>query len=77
MYDSMYDEIWIINSFFGLEDPTCLPPNVKLIGPTSEPQDVLLGYLEKEEPEIFKWLEDASQKKQNVVFVSLTNFAKW
>jgi hypothetical protein len=32
-----YDEVWMVNSFFGLEPAVCLPPNVRLIGPVSKP----------------------------------------
>ena len=33
----IYDDIWMVNSFFGIDKPICLPPNVKFVGSISKP----------------------------------------
>lgn len=75
--DAVYDEIWMLNSFFGLEKPTSIPPNIKLVGSMALSQDQKLAKLKEDEPQLFKWLQDAIQKKEDVVFVSLTHMTYW
>ena len=67
----------MLNSFFGLEKPTSIPPNIKIVGPMAPSQDQKLAKLKEDEPQLFKWLQDAIQKKEDVVFVSLTQMTYW
>lgn len=36
MMSRHHEYVWLVNSFWGLDKPVCLPPNVHLTGPLSK-----------------------------------------
>jgi hypothetical protein len=83
MFSNMSKDVWpyfatwsekrtlLFNSFWGLERPICLPPNVQLIGPLSHPPEKLVEELKAKDPELFEWLEEALQKNIPVAYVNM------
>lgn len=72
-----YDNLWVFDSFFGIEKPLCLPPNIKLIGTINKEQSFLIEQLKEKNMELYEWLEDALSKKEDVVYISLGSIAIW
>ena len=62
------------NSFFGLEEARCLPPNVHLTGPLVQPQGDLLNELKEKHGKLYLWLEEALANKQPVVYISIGSY---
>ena len=57
-----------------------MPPNIVVTGPLIKSSDVLMEEFKQKDPKLFEWMEDALQKGEDVVYVSLgslCNFAKW
>lgn len=61
----------LFNSFWGLERPICLPPNVQLIGPLSHPQERLVEDLRAKDQELYDWLEEALAQNVPVAYVNM------
>lgn len=76
-WEYRFDRVYMFNSFYGLDKPVCLPPNFNLIGPIDKQPTALMEQLKKKDLELFNWLEDALQKKENVVYISLGSICKW
>lgn len=57
--NSQYDNIWMVDSFWGMDKPVCLPPNILLVGPLTDHQTNYTETLKQKDPELFNWLEDA------------------
>lgn len=74
---SFSSRVVLSNSFFGLEEPRCLPPNVYLTGPLVKSQDNLLGLLKEKHIELYNWLEDAQAKNMPVVYISIGSLCVW
>lgn len=72
-----YDVVWMMNSFFGLEPATCLPPNIKLIGTIDKKPEALMENLKSKDLTLYNWLEDALAKNEDVVYVSLGSMCRW
>ena len=54
-----------------------LPPTCILTGPLSLPQTKLLAELEKKDPDLLKWLDEAQSAGQKVVYVSVGSVCIW
>ena len=67
----------MFNSFFGIEKPVCLPPNFKLIGPLDKPPAELRNQLKEKDMQLFNWLEDALDKGEDVVYITIGTMCKW
>lgn len=67
----------MINSYFGLEKPLCLPPNFKLIGNINKEPTQLVEALKQKDMDLYNWLEDAVTKNETVVYVSLGTVCQW
>ena len=66
------------STFFGLEEPLQLPPNVHLTGPNINPSSAdNMAILKEKDPRIFEWLEDAKEKGEKVVYISIGSEAYW
>ena len=72
-----YDQVWMFNSFFGLEKPVCLPPNFKLIGSLDKEPSDLIESLKQKDMNLYNWLEDALDKGEDVVYVTLGSICRW
>lgn len=47
-------------SFFGLDKPTMMPPNITMTGPLLKPENSdLLDILREKNEDLYNWLEDA------------------
>ena len=58
------NRIMISSSFFGLEEPILLPPNIHLTGPNIDPdQEHLKTLLGEKDPKLLKFLDDAHSRK--------------
>lgn len=60
-YSGFNERMVLFNSFWGLDEPTPVPPNYVLTGPLSKPQGDLLKSLESKDPELLKWLDEAHE----------------
>ena len=67
----------MFNSFFGLEKPICISPNINMIGPVSKDETELKKQFIEKDKELFDWLEDALAKNEPVVYISLGSVAIW
>lgn len=67
----------IVNSYFGLDKPVALPPNVTLTGPLVKMDDSLLTDLAKKAPDIGKLLDDAQSAGEKVMVISLGTMLNW
>ena len=61
----------MFNSYFGLEKPICIPPNIKMIGPINKDPTELMEILQEKDMKLYQWLEDAKDQGQDVIYVSL------
>ena len=66
----------MINSFFGLEPPVCLPPNLVMTGPLSTQDAPYMERLQEKDKPLYDWLEDAAAKSEDVVLISLGSICK-
>jgi hypothetical protein len=70
--------IYICTSFWGLEEPYLLPPNLHLVGPSVKPASGdLLQILKEKDERIYNWLEDAHSKNQKVIYISIGSGTSW
>lgn len=67
----------MFHSFFGLEKPVCLPPNVKLIGSIFNESSNMIKSLKEKDMNLYNWLEDALAKEEDVVFITFGSTARW
>jgi hypothetical protein len=74
---TFYDRTILFNSFWGIEKPISLPPTMHHIGPISPPTSNMLTKLKEKDPALFKWLEDAKSKNEDVVYISIGSIAFW
>ena len=73
----IYDDIWMVNSFFGVDKPICLPPNLKFVGSIGKPANQLEDQLREMDPELFNFLEQAHNNNEFIVYVSLGSLIEW
>ena len=57
---SQNSKIWMFNSYFGLDKPICIPPNIKMIGAINKDPTELMKLLQEKDMKLYQWLEDAS-----------------
>ena len=50
----------MFNSYFGLDKPICIPPNIKMIGAINKDPTELMKLLQEKDMKLYQWLEDAS-----------------
>ena len=67
----------LLNSFPGLDHAMTLPPNFVMTGPLSLPQDDLGEKLATKDSELKAWLDEAKEKGEKVVYISLGSICKW
>ena len=77
-YKSQIKRTILCNSFYGLDRAIHMPPNVYLTGPhlTKENEELVvrLQYLDSE---LADWLNEALQKNEKVIFISLGSMINW
>lgn len=56
---SVPSKVVICNSFWGLEEPSPIPPNVVMVGPLIREPTNLMERLEQKDPKLLDWLNDA------------------
>lgn len=74
---AQYNHIWMVNSFWGLDEPRCLPPNITLTGPLTRQSAPYMERLREKDTPLYNWLQDALEKKENVVVLTLGSVCKW
>ena len=53
--------VMLFHSFWGLDKACSIPPNYIMVGPLSLPQEDLVQILEKKDPDLFKWMNEAQE----------------
>ena len=79
-YKTLKNRIVMCNSFFGFDKPMPLPPNMVLTGPLLGESSGLIERMQKNDPEVAKWLDDALEKGDKVMVISLgsvVNLRPW
>ena len=62
----------MINSFWGLEPPALLPPNVRLTGPLSKSdQGISQKLLKSQHGELYRFMQGAAEEDRSVLYISL------
>lgn len=66
------------NSFFGLDKPGLLPPNITFTGPLIDTDDNgIMERLQEKDPELYTWLEDAAEKGEKVFYLTIGSECLW
>ena len=47
------------------------------VGPISPPLTGMMDKLKEKDEDLFNWLEDASSKNEDVVYISIGSIANW
>jgi UDP:flavonoid glycosyltransferase YjiC (YdhE family) len=68
----------LVHSFFGLEPPRALPPQIRMIGPVIPPAKVLASRFQAEHPYLFQWLHaEGAPRTIMITTGSLTVLHDW
>lgn len=71
----MYLRVMFMTTFWGFEQPTHLPPNIVLVGPTlRENSDDFVDRLKTAAPDLLNWIEKA---KDGVIYITLGSEVEW
>lgn len=76
-YSKRHEFIWMVNSFWGLDKPRLLPPNIHLTGPLTKSTAPYMELLKQKDIDLYNWLEDAVAKEEDVVVITLGSICKW
>lgn len=71
------DHVVLINSFFGLDDPLLMPPNIIVTGPLANLGESGAEQLRKKDEQLYEFLELALKDKKPVIYLSLGTVATW
>ena len=74
---SLQKRLVLLHSFWGLEKPQALPPNLVMLGPISKPPTDLLVKLKEKDAVLSDWLDKAHENKEDVIYVSIGSEATW
>ena len=79
--DKMPEKIILLNSFFGLEKHTMLPPNITMTGSLTQ-RDTLkvMQQFKEKDKKLFQWVQKASEESFKIFIISLgseVRFEPW
>jgi hypothetical protein len=66
-----------VNSYFGIDKPIALPPNVTLTGPLVNGDADLSDDIAQKAPEISQFLNSAQESGHKVLLISLGTMLSW
>ena len=67
----------LVNSYFGIDKPIALPPNVTLTGPLVNGDADLSDDIAQKAPEISQFLNSAQESGHKVLLISLGTMLSW
>jgi len=67
----------MFNTFWGLDPAIPLPPNHEVTGPLFKNHGDLMPDLERKDPELYEWLNNAKKENIDVVYVSIGSECYW
>lgn len=77
-FRSNANRIVICNSFFGLDKPCSLPPNVNLVGPlVKQSEDDMMKNLREKDPVLFEWVEEAANRNEKIIYITIGSECIW
>ena len=57
---NLHERLILVNSFWGFEKPTLLPPNIRMTGPlVKRDYDHAMSFMDKHYKEMLRWLDEA------------------
>ena len=77
VFDSYPKRMNLINSFWGLDNNLCLPPNYVLTGPLTKFSGDLASSLQEKDPELNEWITEAQREGIPVAYVSIGTMVSW
>ena len=68
----MPERLVLINTFWGLEPPALLPPNIRLTGPLNTCDQInALQTLNRKHNELFRFMQQAMTEQKPVFYITL------
>jgi len=68
----------ICNSFWGIDTPMPIPPNIVMTGSlTKRGVATQLSALERKDPSLYAWMNDAQSKGEDIIYLSLGSMCSW